>query len=623
MPDPSLQYRFIHAAKADFSAGKDRTLRVCFSSETPVLRADKSGSQFYEVLSHEKQHADLSLLLDGGAFIDEHQMTRQIGSVKRAWLDQDRKCRADLNFADTELGRERWELMSSGNRKDISFGYLITRKLGETFADDGKPIRRFAWKAFEISSVAVGADHFETGVGRNATPQQHTQTHETFMNQQTTEQTEIAALAKSFLETAATTLAPEAEQAVRRLQTKALLEDMPKADFKRGLAEILEKTPRRRTNFAPVDTRTLNHEIGMDPKEIKQYSFARALRNAVENGGRLKNCLEADISEQVENTSGTRSEGFFVPSDVMLGGSRRNYQQNYQQRDLYVGDFASGGAAVNPDMPMPVIELLRNKMICTRLGAMALGGLQGPLNMPRQISPATAQSLGEIATLQDSNLQLDQLILSPKRVGATTTVGKQLIFQSTPDIEGVTRNDILSIIAIKHDLLLICGQGANDEPLGIINTPGVNAVAFGGAASWSKIVDFETELGKRNADGGNLAYATTPSVKGAWKKLAVALTGATTVSSRSLWENGSWGDGSNDGLVNSYRAASTNQIPNNAVIYGNWNELIYATWHGLDMIVDPYTKAKNAEIVITANSWLDGGLRHAQSFTVSSDSGAQ
>jgi HK97 family phage major capsid protein len=178
-------------------------------------------------------------------------------------------------------------------------------------------------------------------------------------------------------------------------------------------------------------------------------------------------------------------------------------------------------------------------------------------------------------------------------------------------------------VGVKHDEMYLNGQGANDEPLGILNTPGVTAIAFGGAPTFATIVSFETDVEKANADGAGMAYITTPGAKGILKTTAVALAGATTVSSRALWENGNFGDGSNDGLVNAYRAASTNQIPGDRVVFGRWSELFCGQWGGFDLVVDYWTKAKNAEIVLTANTWIDSALRHAQSFTVSSDSGAQ
>ena len=89
-------------------------------------------------------------------------------------------------------------------------------------------------------------------------------------------------------------------------------------------------------------------------------------------------------------------------------------------------------------------------------------------------------------------------------------------------------------------------------------------------------------------------------------------------------EHGSlWGDGTNDGRVNDYRAAATNQAANHIVYFGNWEDVVMGLWGGLDIVVNPYTRDTDAVVRITVNTWGDLAVRHAASFAVSSDSGAQ
>jgi HK97 family phage major capsid protein len=607
-----LLYRFAQVEPVDADAleraGAKKTLRVAFSSETPVLRSER-GKKYYEILDHAPENTDLSLLQDGGAFLDEHNPSKQPGSVERAWIDPDKKGRADLSFANTALGRERWTLMSEGHRKDISFGYIHTRVLSETRGADGIPVRRFAWAAHEITTTACGADHFGTGVGRSQ--QRKKQNSMETENQRTPIEVlnEIDARAKMLMQDF-----PHLAEQIRSAKHRAISENEEPHVFSRGIVEIARKTPAPREKLYPVPP----GEIGMGNRDIEQYSLHRALRNIASGNGKMEDCYELDVSRQVEKNFGSAGEGFFVPMDIVLGGSRRSYME----RDMTAGDFPTGGAAVQTTV-MPFIDILRNRTVVTRLGATFLGGLTSNIAFPREIAPVTAQSVSEVGVLADSNPELDQIRLVPHRVGVSVTYSRQLVFQSTPDIEALIRNDTMAQVAVKHDALFLNGQGANDEPMGLLNTIGLNTILFGGAGSYSKIVDFETAVGKANADMGNLAYCTTPGTRGALKKIAVALTGATTVSSRSIWEDGRFNDGSNDGLVNGYRAASTNNVPNDRVIYGNWNDWLAAYFGGFNVIFDPYSSAKKGQIVLTINTWIDGAARHAQSFTVSGDAGSQ
>jgi hypothetical protein len=52
------------------------------------------------------------------------------------------------------------------------------------------------------------------------------------------------------------------------------------------------------------------------------------------------------------------------------------------------------------------------------------------------------------------------------------------------------------------------------------------------------------------------------------------------------------------------------------MIFGNWSELVIAQWGGIDLLVDPFSRSKEALIVLTIHSWYDMGVRHNKSFTI-------
>jgi hypothetical protein len=309
--------------------------------------------------------------------------------------------------------------------------------------------------------------------------------------------------------------------------------------------------------------------------------------------------------------------GFWVPPDAMI--SRRMTRR--EKRDLNVGIFNQGGAFVQTTILTPIIEILRNRMVCDRLGVQGMAGLEGNVAIPRQTGAATAYSLPEQNALTISTQALDQVLLTPHRVGAWNNYSRQLLLQSSVDVENFMREDLMKVLAIKWDYLILQGQGGGSEPTGILNTTGIGSLAFGGTATWAQVVSFETSLAVANADLGNMAYVTTPSVRGRWKAVAKTGVGVTSVVPIFLWDKGNWGDGSNDGEVNGYRAAATNQILNNLVFFGNWEDAIHALWGGYDVIVDPYTQATQATTRVTVNTFGDVAVRHAASFCVSVDAG--
>ena len=282
---------------------------------------------------------------------------------------------------------------------------------------------------------------------------------------------------------------------------------------------------------------------------------------------------------------------------------------------MTVNSFGNGGAFVPTLLEPTPIELLRNKMVLATLGIRVMGGLTGNVAIPRQTGAATAYSLSEIAQAAVSNQVIDQISLTPKRVSAVGIYSKQLLIQSAIATESFMRDDLMTVNAIKLDYLGFNGAGANSEPTGIINTPGVGSVTFAGAATYAKLVAFETAINAANSQGGSRAYVTTPTAKGTLKSAAKSLTGGgTNVTNIALWQ---------DNEINGYPAFDTNQILNNGLIFGNFNSLIMAMFGGLDIVVDPYTLADKAEVKITINNFIDIALRHPQEFVVSSDAANQ
>lgn len=361
-------------------------------------------------------------------------------------------------------------------------------------------------------------------------------------------------------------------------------------------------------------------DLGFDERDIKAYSLVRAIQNCIARKNPLPDpdTLEgAAHVRMAREISGVDYSGFLVPADANVNPrslSRSERRRLQGQRDLIATNFNQGGATVATDLLLPIIEILRNKMVTDRLGVRTLAGLSGNVVIPRQTASATAMSVPETGALAISTQALDQIALTPRRVGAMNRYSRQLLLQSSMDVENFIRDDLLQVIALDWDRLTLNGQGAANEPLGILNTPGVGAINFGAAATFAKLVLFETAIAVMNAPTEGRAYATTSAAKGVLKTAALLLTGATTVAARALWEADQ---------INGYPAIDSQQIPNNQLIFGAWPEVIRGLWGGFDVVIDPYTLKNQAEIEIAINTWGDVALRHPQSFAVSADSAAQ
>lgn len=640
-----------------------RTVELAFSSETPVARWGEM-----EVLSHDAGDYDFSRLNDSHPLLlghAEHDPDSQIGVVEpgTARVDSDKVGRCTVRFSQSKKAEEIFQDVCDGIRSNVSVGYDRDAKPASSEKDPntGTLTCRYRWMPTHVAIVPVPADT-KAGVGRDkpeqvdspkttdATNDAKNNMHRILLDPQpaaggggtatvtahapdaaairTTERerlAEITSIADALIENHGDREHKDGgkmREKIRSMAKESIQKGDAINDFKaRCMEQVLQAKPAE-----PVTLRAI------DKEGEKKYSLIRGIRSALkqrEKGAEPvpSGCYEADIhqeqirlSESVPGGLGFERTGFLVPQDAPVFGSLSRQQRRQFSRDMQATVFAAGGATVPTELKLPVIELLRNAMVLDKAGIRRMAGLQGNIVIPRQEAAATAYSVAEIAALTASTQILGQIALSPKRVGATENYSRQLVMQASPDAEALIRDDLFKVIALRWDYLGLNGQGANSEPLGILNAPGISTVTFGATPTYIKMVAFETAI--RNANVMDpLTYVSTPSTKGSLKTVAEALTGATTIggAQNAIWK----GRGVEEGEVNGYLAIDSNQVPNNQVIAGAFEHLVHAMWGGLEVVVDIYTKAANAEVVITMNTWGDYALRHPQAFCVSTDAGNQ
>ena len=346
-----------------------------------------------------------------------------------------------------------------------------------------------------------------------------------------------------------------------------------------------------------------------EQKAAKSYSLVKAIREGL--SGNLTG-LEKEMAQEA-NREASKS-GLSTSGAVQIP----SFLVNSNQKAISVG--SEGVDLVPTDLSNQIIPVLRPKLQTQALGAQVLTGLTGDIDLPRGTADTASVWEGENDPNASSDPTFDKLSLSPNRLGAFTTISKQLIVQSAPSIEQYVRQSLEFSIAKALDLAAINGSGASNQPTGILNTTGIGDVALGtngGVPTFGSIVDLESAVAVDNADMGALNYLTTPQIRGLLKQTVKESGQASYV-----FES--------DNTMNGYNAAVSTQVPStltkgtssgncHAIVFGNWNELLIGQWAGLDIVVDPYSLAKNAQIQLIVNSWWDIKLKHAQSFAAIKD----
>jgi HK97 family phage major capsid protein len=337
-------------------------------------------------------------------------------------------------------------------------------------------------------------------------------------------------------------------------------------------------------------------DIGLTQKEVREYSFLRAMNALANPGDRAAwdaAAFEREVSEAGAKAAGKASRGLFIPSEIL-----RN------KRDLTAGTNNAGGFTVATElMADSFIEMLRNRAVVMRAGATMMSGLVGNVAIPKQSAAATAYWVAENNAPTESQQTLAQVTMSPKTVGAWTDISRRLLIQSSIDVEAMVRRDLAAVIALAIDTAALYGTGSgNNQPTGIKGVSGINTKDFAATnPTFAELVAMETEAAVDNADIGTLVYLFNPAQRGALKTTEKA-----TNTAQFVWEPGN--------TVNGYRTEVSNQVTAGDVFFGNFADLLVGMWSGLDLMVDPYSGSTAGTVRVVALQDVDVAVRNAVSF---------
>jgi len=333
------------------------------------------------------------------------------------------------------------------------------------------------------------------------------------------------------------------------------------------------------------------------------YSLRKALLNAADHT--VGAGFEGEISDAVAKHLGLPGpRGFYFPSRMAFGN-----------RALATSPASAGGAMVFTE-PGTFIDLLRNYMAVGKLGATILSGLRGPLSFPRQITGASLTWTAEVpgSDVTDVDATFDSVSASPKTGQSSTAYSRQLLQESSVDVEALVRSDLLKIAAQGIDKAAIQGTGTL-QPLGVIHQTGIGDVAIGengGYPTYGFLVDLTTKLYQANIFLTKPGLLTTPGVRGYLKQ-----TPKVAGNPDMIWRD-------NEETLMAIPCQVSNNVPStltkgtsndcHAIIAGNWSDLMICEWGVVEVLVDPYRLKKQGVIEATSFVMVDVALRYPVAF---------
>jgi HK97 family phage major capsid protein len=382
----------------------------------------------------------------------------------------------------------------------------------------------------------------------------------------------------------------DAEQAKRFDELRAESENLEKQIERQAALDEAE----RRMNGEPMN----QSEDRKWEQARREYRLTTALAGAA--GLNVDDGREREIQQEMARRSGRSFQGIAVPTEV--------FQEPAEQRALTSSGDGSDLIATD-HMQNQFIDRLRENVVVRSLGARVLRDLTGNVDIPKLSASSSVGWVAENTALSESDHAFASVGMSPKHAGAITELSRNMLQQSSPDIERLVRNDFAQILGSALDSVAIKG-GGTDEPTGILSHGSVPSVDLSGGVTWGGI---QSVIGTvEDADASGSAFLTNP-------KVGRVLRTTNKVSGEPAHGFIQTEKASLDG----YPLRRTTLVPvisgspdNSDLIFGNFADLMIGFWSELDLLVNPYeaTAYSKGNVKIRAMMTADVALRHPESF---------
>ena len=530
-------------------------------------------------------------------------------------------------LADTQDGRDLYKLIKRGDITQSSFAFTID---SDEWSEDRstRTITKIG-KLLDVSSVTYPASPSTTVAARNmaAAAQEAAELND---DQETQKPATEERAEPETIKTEARNLAQKSEYNFSNMtlndlkgQRSAYYEEFvgigQKADSEgRSLTEAeQERCDKLDSMVADLDVKIKHKQREQEmvarmaqsgnvseseKREVERVHGAFSISRAVAQIANGRNLEGAEAEWQQEAAKEARSQGLQLTGQIAIPSMALRALGDADEHSATTGSGSGSVATVVP----AAIEALRAPTVIEGLGATVIRNATGNLQFPRISTKASGTGEGEADANAASGLLMDSVSMTPERVSAKTTYTKQLILQGGVGIDTLIANDLSAAMNAfiddrAFDVILADSDVDDQTTAGATNTTNFSAMAVAMEAAVL-------------AAGGNMAaarYAMSPKAYELTKN-AVAVTGVSA-----LFENGQF---------NGFPATATPYLINNAnagegqVVYGNFAQgLILAYFGGLDLLVDPYSAAGNAQVTLHANRFFDVAVRQPGALSICTD----
>ena len=394
---------------------------------------------------------------------------------------------------------------------------------------------------------------------------------------------------------------------------KAIHENMSVADFTEQALDTLK------ANIYSADKEKVSDRFSM-----RQFILDKA------NG---KESLGAE-REIIDTHSALESDSPYMARGVLLPGSVFQKKPTQSQRLLVAGTDSAGGYTIDDQLLRLVDPLDPNLPITERV---TKNYTSKPFSYPIKQTQSSASFVGETIAPSESDITFGQVKQRARTILGFTTFSRELLTQSSLDVENLVRQDLSDVITFSIERALLKATGTGNEPKGLENNSEITTITRSSADSISvdECLQVEEALGLANVVIGDKPYGEnnlrnqmmmrrfslnwicSSKLRRLCKKTAYLEGG-----SGSLWDVGDSGNSEitihgsgskRDPKILEYDAHVSTFSNADDMWLGNWSDLVLTYFSSIDVIVDQNSLSTQGLIRVTVSQMVDFFLRHNSS----------
>ncbi|HCX6035153.1 phage major capsid protein [Escherichia coli] len=620
-----------------------RTIDVAFCSEQPVSRII-DDKLYYEILLCGEENVDLRRLNNKGAVLFNHDRDKLLGAVVEAHMDADRVGRATLQISNVGLGNTMWGMIQEGILSHISIGYNIY-----DYRMEGNNIIVTNFEIYEISLVTVPADE-TVGIGRalgcdnqmrdvledeleeahedeslNST--EDTNDEERIMEEQEgMEETRLDNESYDIKETLIVDNDENGGVANIELSDGELEELVSKRpDLLKKLQAGIEPDQINSTDPVEVeDKRDVGEFTDADgkaehPEDMEDEAEKERKRELTSIGQVLK----VDVSEAIAkgisvsdfkrslntnnktpNVKDNKMEKSVINGLIRQAAEGKPFEGTRIEvpvNQLRATSTTTGGTALVKEVYVDsYIDVLRANSVFAQLPIQTFSGLEGEGNLvlPKLSSDFTAMfefiDEGEDSPLVDANFE--KLVLKPKTFSGSVPITRTLI-KSADTAERYVQDAMVRGAGLKLE----------KEILSEIVTAAPNGT-LSAAITQKDVQDALAKLAAANVRIDNVVAIVHPTTAAVLRSVLV---GDNTAAKYMIegFRFEAW-------LADSVRVIESTQVAAGSVIFGDFSNVVLASWGGLTVDRDDTTLRASQGIVLRTFAYIDHAVAHAEAFYV-------